>query len=132
MKRIHTLKPAILLFALFAASVPCRPGQSITAMVPPEIGLEPAEIETSLAREGVRCPDGGSLVLSVYYYSESIEEMSVSDEGMTETVKPGRIKVLLKYRSGSKLKKVFFLEASGNSKQEILDNLAREVRRKLG
>ncbi|HRZ25468.1 MAG TPA: hypothetical protein P5346_05035 [Spirochaetota bacterium] len=131
MNPARTFALMLPLLAVLAAALPCPARGTIRAVVPPELGLKAEEIETALAREGVICPSGSAIVLAVYFYTESIEEMAYSGEGVTSSQRPGRIKVLMKFRTGNRLKKVYFLEAAGNEKREILDNLAREARRAL-
>jgi len=93
--------------------------------------MNAADIQKAFAVNSFTLRPGYRLSLTVYFYSESIEQLRFSGNEISETVKPGSIKVLLKLVHEGSLKKVFFIEASGRTKDEIISNLIGIIRKKI-
>jgi hypothetical protein len=64
----------------------------------------------------------------IYYYSPGIETYSYGEtDTMSETLKGGLIRALIKCKKNSVLKKALFIEAEGSGTDQILDNFRRAV-----
>ncbi|HOD14145.1 MAG TPA: hypothetical protein PLA65_01750 [Spirochaetota bacterium] len=122
----------IVLFLLFLAADAAAGRVLVT--VPAGINLSAERVRERLA--GVATPVSGrfdTFEIVIYYYSLGIETFSYSDtHPLSESVKKGGIRALIKCRKSGVLGKALFVEAEGADESQILDNFARAVSRAIG
>jgi hypothetical protein len=66
----------------------------------------------------------------VFSYSGDSSSGDSSDD-MGTGIYPGRLEALVKIREGDKLKEAVFIKATGKTRDELIKNLAGEIRRLL-
>lgn len=115
----------LLLSLLLAADAAGK----VIVKVPPGINLSADRVRERLA--GVAPSPAcryDTFEIVIYYYSLGIETYSYSEtESLSESVKKGGIRALIKCRRNGVLGKSLFVEAEGEDEARILDNLARAV-----
>ena len=116
MKKIILISLAITIL-LFAASAGCEE-ITIKYYVPDDINLTENELAFAPVKSKYQ-----SIEVVIYYYSESIERLAYNENSeFSQSTKMGGIKSLVKLKKGRKLAKVLFVEATGESKTEIIKN----------
>jgi len=68
----------------------------------------------------------------LYSYSAGAEKISLSGDGEFKTVSGnGRLKALVKVMNDKKILRAEFVEGRGNSKEEMLSSLGKEIKLKM-
>jgi hypothetical protein len=71
------------------------------------------------------------LEITIYSYSTGLESISISDtEDIKNVIEPGKIKGLIKITDGKKILSADFIDATGNSKEEMILSLIDKIRLK--
>jgi hypothetical protein len=80
-------------------------------------------------------PDPSSILfleITIFSYSTGLESMTISDnEDIKNVIESGKIKGLLKIRDGKKILRADFIDANGNSKEEMISSFIDKIRFKL-
>ena len=97
--------------------------------VSPNINVASDEIGTLLPQAVSESP--AVIELTVIEFSEGAETIRITDQGITEGNRHGYIKILLKIRTGNKLRESRLIEAKGHGREEILANLKKILHEQL-
>ncbi len=99
------------------------------------LAIDKTEVESAVSSVfNYRQADNNSVEIVIYGNSSGKEIFSYSGDEQKEIqlkTQPGRIEALIKVKIDNQLKDVFFIEASGNSREEILKQLAVKLRQTL-
>jgi hypothetical protein len=143
---MNTIKHIVI--TLFTAALLSLPScssailKNVDVTVPPPWDITPQEIQQALetdSRLSRQSSEGYLCEIVVYRFIEGIESWTLQinnsgdqEDNLKKVFKPGRIKVLVKLHKNNKLKKVFFIEATGLGKEDILANLKNEFYAEMG
>lgn len=131
MKRI-TLTCIYLCF-LTAISGTVIARDAIVYAIPDEINISKQEISHALQKQGLTLDKDITLKISVFYFSEHIERLSLSDDHKLSTrYKDGFMHALVKIKKNGILIKALFIKGEGRDKEAILNNFALNLKKKLG
>lgn len=122
----------ILLISLFIAA-DAAAGR-VLVRVPAGINLSADRVRESLAGVAPSAPGRYDVFeIVIYYYSLGIETFSYGDtDSLSESMKKGGIRALIKCKKNGVLGKALFVEAEGADEARILENFARAVSGAIG
>ncbi len=109
--------------------VGAREADTLIITIPPGIDLNERDIRERLPSSiaGVRCACD-TIEIVIYYYSAGTEKLSYGDTGnFSSTSNDGSVKSLIKLKKNGSLRRVFFVDADGSGKEEILANFSRAI-----
>lgn len=124
---ILVIAAVFLLFPGGCASFSTPPAR-ISVRVPSTTSLSPEEIRSFLPPDSKTVGrDSGNLEIVVTRYSPGIRRLSYAGDSITEKFDRAYIHTLVTFRRDNRVEKVYFIEARGRSREELLRNLARKI-----
>ena len=104
----------------------------ITCKIPKYININEDEIYAQLKDFKLDPSSYLYLEIVIYSYSTGLESIIISDnEDIKNVMEPGKIKVMIKITDGKKILGADFIDAAGNSKEEMISSLIDKIRFKL-
>ena len=104
----------------------------ITCKIPEYINIKEDEIYAKMKDFHLDPSSLLFLEITIYGYSTGLESISISDsEDIKNVTEPGKIKGLIKITDGKKILRADFIDANGNSKDEMISSLVDKIRVKL-
>ncbi|MCL2155742.1 MAG: hypothetical protein FWH53_08770 [Leptospirales bacterium] len=104
----------------------------ITCKIPEYINIKDDEIYAKIKDFHLDPSSLLFLEITIYSYSTGLESISISDSGdIKNVIEPGKIKSLIKITDGKKVLRADFIDAIGNSKEEMISSLVDKIRVKL-
>ncbi|PKL35539.1 MAG: hypothetical protein CVV44_22325 [Spirochaetae bacterium HGW-Spirochaetae-1] len=130
-ENLHKHIPAIVIFLFISCTADIRQFNHVAIAIEDRNSiLTEEEVRQILPHHIIAPSERDVLEITVFRFSSGIERLNYDgNDTFTEETRNGEIKVLLKIRSGNRVRKVFFIQASGKDKEEILRNLALELER---
>ena len=131
--KIHLLILHILLLSLLTTyGYSADKGGNLSIFIPKSINISKQELSDILYCHHIAIPRGISIKITVFYYSESVETISYSEEkGMTMDRTDGSIQALVKIKKHDRLRKALVIQGKGNTKKAILTDFTRNLIQKL-
>ena len=104
----------------------------ISVTIPQSIGVSESEVRANIANSRVNNGSSHLLEITIFYFNAGTEVFSYTGkDNFSYATKNGSMRALLRFKSGNKLGKVFFLEADGGSKKEILERFGMKLNQLL-
>ena len=104
----------------------------ITCKIPKHINIKEDEIYAHLKDFHLDPSSSLWLEITIYSYSTGLESISISDnEDIKNVVEPGKIKGLIKIADAKKILRADFIEAVGNTKEEMILSFIDKIRSKI-
>jgi len=134
---MNYLKINFISLLIFSISIMSCRGESIRISrieysIPDHIIIKTEDLKTALKDINTDPSGDHYLVLVIYSYSSGKETISYSGIGDLKTTSgKGRLKVLLKFMNDTKIIRAEFIVSEGNSKEEIISSIAKEIKLKL-
>jgi len=127
----HKHIPVIAIFLFMSCAADIRQFNHVTIAIEDRNSiLTEEEVRQIIPHHIIASSERDVLEITVFRFSSGVERLNYDgNDTFTEETLNGEIKVLLKIRSGNRVRKVFFIHASGKDKEEILRNLAVELER---
>jgi hypothetical protein len=122
---VKTLQTLFLIFLI----VNQANAGGVIIKIPPGIDLSEPEIRAHLSENTRTILNKHDLVeIVIYYFSLGIEKFTYSDDdSMSLTSQKGEIRALIKLKNNAVLKDVLFIQAYGNSRQQILESFSQSI-----
>ena len=132
---VQHLVLSMLVISTLSCPTPDRVSQSPHIVISVAPGLSITEHDlTSRLKQEAGPSDGNDIEVLILSYSSGKEIFTLSNsaqERITVKQTSGSIEALIKIREDHILKDVFFIKASGKSKEEIIGNLITELKRTI-
>ena len=104
----------------------------IICKIPEYINIKEDEIYSHLKDFHLDPSSSLLLEITIYSYSTGLESISISDnEDIKNVVEPGKIRGLVKVTDANKIVRADFIDASGNSKEEMILSFIDKIRVKI-
>ena len=104
----------------------------ITCKIPKYINIDEDEIYAHLKDFHLDPSSLLFLEITIYSYSTGLESITISDnDDIKNVIEPGKIKGLIKITDGKKILSADFIDANGNSKEEMISSLIDKIKFKL-
>jgi hypothetical protein len=130
--KINTLFMLLTLIFTISCMEPAVTFSRIEYNIPGHINIRKEELTSAFGEIETDSASRYYIVVTIYSYSTGTERISFSGGNEVKTVSGrGRLKVLLKVMDGKNILRAEFVEAEGNSKEEMLSSLAGEIKLKL-
>jgi hypothetical protein len=132
MSYIRFIFLCILLLFNFSCNEPKITFSKIICKIPNYINIKEDEVYTQLKNFSLDPSSHLHLEITIYSYSTGIESIIISDnEDIKNVLEPGKIKGLIKITDGKKILRADFIDATGNTKEEMILSLIDKIRVKL-
>ncbi len=126
MKKIITY---IILIILCAISTIHAKENSVCVTVARHISINSDEIKDCIEHNNNSYEQ---IEIIIYYFSRGVETLTLSEDAeMSRTVSDGKIKCLMKFKNKKKLKKIIFLEATGNEHDDLVKKLIVSINKHI-
>lgn len=113
---------------VLAITLAVHTGAELVVKIPPGINLKELEVRADLPASVKTRGDYDRIEIIIYYFSRGIEKFSYSESNaLKESQMKGEIQALIKFKSKKILRKALFIDASGASRDQILQNFSRVV-----
>ena len=127
---------AIILCILFLFNLSCDDAKptfnKITCKIPKYINIKEDEVYAHLKDFPIDQSSSLYLEITIYSYSTGLESIIISDnEDIKNAAESGMIKGLIKVTDGKKILSADFIDAVGNSKEEMILSLINKIRTKM-
>ena len=118
-----------LLLLLFVSG--CEDGKngfrSVEFEVAPHIKIDPAELKNMPLAVKTDESESRTLRVVIYSYSSGKEIITMGEGGFKTDTGSGSIKALVELIDGGRVVRAGFIEVSGSSREELLENLAKSL-----
>jgi hypothetical protein len=126
MKKSLNLNYIIVFLSIFIISIAAKVSAETAVKIPNTINLSADEIKKNLPYEFKN--KDYSIEILIYYFTDSVETLNFTEEsGMSEYESDGTIKAILKIKIKDKTVKTAVIKTKGNSKENIIKNLGKEI-----
>jgi len=135
MENMNYIRAVFLCIVLFVSILSCDDTKftfsKIICKIPEYINIREDEIYARMNDFNLDPASSLYLEITIYGYSTGLESISISDNGdIKNTIEPGKIKGLIKITDGKKILRADFIDADGNSKEEMILALIDKIRLK--
>ena len=133
---MNYIRAVFLCIVLFVSILSCDDTKftfsKIICKIPEYINIREDEIYARMNDFHLDPASSLYLEITIYGYSTGLESISISDNGdIKNTIEPGKIKGLIKITDGKKILRADFIDADGNSKEEMILALVNKIRFRL-
>lgn len=126
MKKVYIILIFLLVHTFFKVTANAVCPDKITILIPKTISITIKEIMPYIPNDAL-CKFKGTIQIILYAYTSGEETISYKTNKITYYKSPGYMKVLIKIKHQKTLKRVYFIKATGNTKQEILTNFMNKL-----
>ena len=124
--------PVLLSNIILSCVEPVSGYSRVDFVIPEYINIRPDELKKSWGEEKTSPSSSVYIIVTLYSYSSGSETISISGTGEIQTVRgKGIIKYLVKVMNGHELIQAEFFEGSGNSREEIISSLIKQIKQRL-